>query len=532
MNELRPDASSILRRSVYGLLLVTCVGAMTGRIWRVESSLGKTPLLSANDRSRWATVRALVDHGTFALDEVIFRNRDPAKRDREWYSIDMVRHKGPDGAEHYYSSKPPLPTVMMAGAYWCLRQATGATLAEHPFYVVRCLLLLANVLPLAVYLWLLVRLVERYGRTDWGRLFIAASAAYGTFLTTFAVTLNNHVWAAVSAAVALYATLAIWCEGRRELRYFVLAGLCSAFAVVNELPALSLAALLAAALLFRAPRLCLLGFAPAAAVVAAAFLGTNVWAHGHWLPPYAHRGDGPRLAVAQGDYRTAVQAGQIPPALAEQLAQAGVSLSPATSLQPRLSGQGWMIWDPDGQDRLAVAADERAVQAFAWNQWYEYENSYWLDDRKTGVDRGEPSRAAYAFHVLLGHHGVFSLTPIWLLSLVGAGLWLRHGTGGLRSVTAGIVLVTAVCLAFYLARPLVDRNYGGVCCGFRWMFWFAPLWLLVMIPAADAVAPRRNWRYVALGLLLISAMSAAYASLNPWAHPWLYEYWSFLGWIE
>ena len=205
MNELRTDATSQVRWIVYGLLLVTSVGGMVGRIWSVESSLGKTPLLSANDRSRWATVRALVDHGTFALDEVIFRDRQQTKRDREWYSIDMVRHKGPDGAEHFYSSKPPLPTVMMASAYWCLQKVTRATLADRPFYVVRCLLLLANVVPLAVYLWLVFRLVERYGRTDWGRLFVAASAAYGTFLTTFAVTLNNHVWAAVSAAIALYA---------------------------------------------------------------------------------------------------------------------------------------------------------------------------------------------------------------------------------------------------------------------------------------------------------------------------------------
>ena len=124
MNELRSDATSQVRWIVYGLLLVTSVGGMVGRIWTVESSLGKTPLLSANDRSRWATVRALVDHGTFALDEVIFRDRQQTKRDREWYSIDMVRHKGPDGAEHFYSSKPPLPTVMMASAYWCLQKVT------------------------------------------------------------------------------------------------------------------------------------------------------------------------------------------------------------------------------------------------------------------------------------------------------------------------------------------------------------------------------------------------------------------------
>ena len=489
-------------------------------------------MLSANDRSRWAAIRALVDHGTFALDEVIFLDRRQTKRDREWYSIDMVRHKGRDGAERYYSSKPPLPTVMMASAYWVLRQVSGSTLVDRPFYVVRCLLMLANVLPLVLYLGLMFRLVERYGRTDWGRLFIAAGAAYGTFLTTFAVTLNNHVWAAVSAAVALYATLAIWCEGRREWRYFVLAGFGSAFAAVNELPALSFFALLGAALLVRYPRGCLAGFVPAAAVVAAAFFGMNYWAHASWRPPYAHRSDGPLVTAVEGDFRDQIEAGEMPPELDEALARAGITLSDQATVQPRWSEQGWMIWDPYYQNRWAVSADERSVQVFVWDNWYEYENSYWLEHNKRGVDKGEPSRLTYALHVVLGHHGILSLTPIWLLSILGAGLWLRRGEYPMRGITAGIVLLTLVCLSFYLARPLGDRNYGGVTCGFRWMFWFAPLWLLVMVPAADAIAAHRKWRYVALGLLAVSAASAAYASLNPWSHPWLYEYWKFLGWIK
>lgn len=531
MNDLRPDAGSHLRSFVYALLLVTSVGGMAGRIWTVESSLGETPLLSANDRSRWATIRALVDHGTFALDDIIFRDRAHSKRDREWYSIDMVRHRGRDGAEHFYSSKPPLPTVIMAAGYWCLQKLTGATLADRPFYVVRCLLLAANVLPLAVYFWLMFRIIERYGRTDGGRLLVAAGAAYGTFLTTFAVTLNNHVWAAVSAGLALAAVLPIWCEGQRRLRYFVAAGLFSALAVVNELPALSFAAAVAAALAYRSPGRFLAGFVPSAAVVAAAFFLTNYWAHGSWSPPYAHRGDGPQVVAAEGDHRAEIQAGTIPQPLRQKLSESGIGLSAQAALQPRWSGQGWMIWDPESQTRLAVSADERSVQAFVWDQWYEYELSYWLDARKAGVDLGEPSRLTYAFHVLIGHHGVFSLTPMWLLSLVGAGIWLARGESRLRAVAATVLLLSLVCLAFYLARPLGDRNYGGVSCGFRWMFWFAPLWLLVMVPAADAIATRPRWRYVALGLLLLSAMSAAYASLNPWSHPWLYEYWTSLGWV-
>ena len=47
-----------------------------------------------------------------------------------------------------------------------------------------------------------------------------AAATLGTFLTTFAVVLNNHVVAAVSAAVALYAFVRIVDDGERRLAVF------------------------------------------------------------------------------------------------------------------------------------------------------------------------------------------------------------------------------------------------------------------------------------------------------------------------
>ena len=41
---------------------------------------------------------------------------------------------------------------------------------------------------------------------------------------------------------------------------------------------------------------------------------------------------------------------------------------------------------------------------------------------RSPIDQGEPSRALYAFHVLIGHHGILSLTPVWLLSAVGLAM--------------------------------------------------------------------------------------------------------------
>jgi hypothetical protein len=523
---------SAWRASVYLLLIAVASGTILGRLWTVRSSLGETPLLSANDRSRWAHVRSLVDHGTFAIDDVIFQDAAQTKRDREWYTIDMVRHKGGDGREHFYSSKPPLLATLVAGQYWVLQRLTGMTLAEQPFYVVRVLLITSHLLPLLLYFLILAQLIERHGRTDWGRLLVMITATFGTFLTTFAVTLNNHVVSAVSVAIATWAALRIWREDSRQWTDFALAGLASAFAVANELPALSFFGLIGLAAAWRSPLRTAAAFVPAALLVAAASLGINWLAHGSWRVPYAHRSDGPLVAEVSGVTAEQLQGDEVTPELRTALESQSLTLSPQAVVRPRLSGQGWMLWDPVGENRWALALEADKLCVRVWDHWYEYEGSYWFSPKKTGVDLGEPSLRVYAFQSLLGHHGVFSLTPIWLLAIGGLVGWLRHPEDRMRGFAVLVLTLTVVCLTFYIVRPVYDRNYGGVACGFRWAFWLIPLWLIGLLPAADWIGRSRLGRWIAVGLLLVSVMSASYASLNPWSHPWLYRYWAFLGWIQ
>jgi hypothetical protein len=410
------------------------------------------PFLSANDRSRWLTVRALVDHGTFAIDDVM----DPLV----WNTIDMVQHRGRDGELHLYSSKPPLLSVLLAAEYWLIQRVTGWTLADEPYEVVRLMLLTVNVLPMVLLLALVARWAERFGTTDFGRLFVVATAALGTLLAPFAVVLNNHLVAAASSAIALDAVLRIWFDGDRRVRWFALTGGFAAFAAADDLPALSLLALFSTGLMALDWRRWLAGFVPAAGVVVAAFFGTNYAAHASWRPPYAHRSE----------------------------------------------------------------TDES-------DNWYRYtytlggreRPSYWLDPQ--GVDAGEPSRATYALHVLVGHHGILSLTPAWLLSVWGGWLWLRGADRRLQLAALSVGLVTFVCLAFYLGvLPQRDRNYGGMTCGFRWLLWQAPLWLLVMLPGADRAARSRWGMAAACVLLAFSVLSASYPTWNPWTRPWI-EVW-------
>jgi len=432
----------------------------------------RRPFLSANDRSRWCTIRALVDDGTYAIDQIV---TDPQEYPR-WGTIDMVKHDR-SGEPHLYSSKPTLLPTLLSGEYWLLQMCTGWTLSQQPFEVVRAMLLCTNVTSLVLMFLLLACLLEKYGRSDWGRMLVMATATLGTFLTTFAVTLNNHLIAAVCVMVALFAAAAIWYEGRRAWWWFALAGFFAALAVAIELPVVILLVFLGLALLWKVPQRTLAFGLPAVVVVVVAAAGTNYFAHGTLLPPYA--------------YRTA--------------------------------GENWQT-----------------------GNWYIYsfqvgnvsKESYWKTDStnlqaRSVIDRGEPSTARYAFHCLIGHHGIFSLTPIWVLSVAGVlAMVTSRSAPSLRAAGWLIGLVSVLCFLFYLFQSPEMRNYGGMTSGLRWFFWLIPLWLFAMVPASDWTAGNRKRQILATILLVLSVLSASYPTWNPWTHPWLARLLDHLGRVQ
>src|SRR5262249_21265998 len=136
--------------------------------------------------------------------------------------------------------------------------------------------------------------------------------------------------------------------------------------------------------------------------------------------------------------------------------------------------------------------------------WYEYEGSIWKlfpGEARLGIEWAsqKESRLGYAVHFLLGHHGVFSLTPIWLLALLGAVAGVRAAGPGapdnrnraLGLIAALTLILTVVVTAFFLTWQQ-RWNYGGWTSGPRWLIWLTPFWLLSMVPAADWLARRRS----------------------------------------
>ena len=440
----------------------------------LRDAMFETPMLSGNDRSRWCTIRALVEPDMRVVRKVT--NQDGTERyEYVWYAIDkvqdvkgwdtidMVKHGRKNQPEkgYLYSSKPPLLPTLMAIPYAVMYLGSNGriTLENHPYYVVRITLLLVHLLPLVVGWFLLARLIERFGTTDWGRIFCVAFVCFGTFLSTFVVTLNNHLPAVFCVTVAMYCGVRVFFDGETRLRYFFCAGFCSAFVVFCELPALSFLGLLGLAMLLKFPKQTLLAGAPAALLVLASHCITNYTAHETVIPAYGKR--------------------------------------------------DWYFYE---YERGGIVRD-----------------SYWKNP--IGVDRGEPNRGDYILHSTVGHHGIFLLTPVWILSFLGLGMWLVYPFDVRYRWTAlGILLMSFIVFAFYMAMEQGNRNYGGMTCALRWMFWFAPMWSVPLVSVADRLSYLRIGRVFCLLLLAVSVFSAAYPIWNPWSMPWPYRLMVYWGW--
>jgi hypothetical protein len=532
-----------------GIIFMLALALVAGRIAVVKSADGQTAFLSANDRSRWATVMSLVEHGTYSIDRIASYH-DPIHRNRRPFdSIDKVRHIGSDGKQHYYSSKPPLLATIVAAVYAVIKAITGLTMSQYPTYVPRIVLAIVNLPVMAVLFWATGRATEQLVKKDWSRIWMASAIGLGTMLTPMGYSLNNHVVAAAATALAM----ALYIGAARNPISFgraMLAGGAAAMAAANELPALAMT--VGWGFLFAlTERRTILPYLCGVAIVATGFFTTNYIAHQDFRMPYAHRGNGPLLAtlkdVTVADLNAMKSAESLP---SDFIAQVRPFVGEGTVRIAASDEDG--RWQLTADERLygIVLNDRSEPELRQWDDWYEYPNSYWQDGRRVGVDKGEPDRGTYFMHMTVGHHGVFSLTPLWILVPLGWIFVVRSGrwknvfhafrnpkpdqlddihSSWLILTTA---VVTLVCVAFYVSRPMIDRNYGGVSVCFRWLLWLAPMWFYCIATIVDSMAQSKFGRIAMIALLFASVSSMSTALQTPWQSPWIYQYMEFLGWFQ
>ena len=433
------------RRDLVLLAVAVCVAVQVAYVAR------SVPLQSANDRSRWATIRALVEDDTYVIDRL-----QTDRTDRSWSTIDVVRHER-DGETHFYSTKPPLMPTLVAGLVGGIERTIGLSLAADTTQATRLVLLLVNAVPMAVALWLIGRLALHFVDGAFGPAVVVLAAGIGTMHLPFVASLNNHTIALWATAIALAAShrFHVSDDANTQRLAAATAGLFAMWACCNELPAALFGLTLFGWFLRENWKRTLLWFAPAALVPLAGFFWTNYEATGGWKPFYMYYG------------------------------------------------------------------------TEKYEYVYEGRPSYWMDPQ--GIDANRDDSLTYAMHCLVGHHGLFSLTPVLLVAVAGAFLWRRHPSRWLRFWAVAAGLLTAAVFAFFMTRT-ENYNYGGVSVALRWMLWLTPLWAILMMAALKAATSR--WLRAIVSLLLaVSIASAMECGANPWQHNWLFLAMEQAGWI-
>lgn len=137
-----------------------------------------------------------------------------------------------------------------------------------------------------------------------------------------------------------------------------------------------------------------------------------------------------------------------------------------------------------------------------------------------GIDGLREPKHIYAWNVLLGHHGLFSMTPLLAFGLweLGRSLWRR------RWLPESLVALAAIgaFLTFFIYRT---RNYGGWSVGMRWLVPIMPLLLLYFGLWVDRLRVTRMLWTLVLAAFLVSCFHVQDGLTSPFQfsvwHNWL-----------
>ena len=155
--------------------------------------------MSGNETSRFATVQAVSEQNTFAIEKTVFS------------TVDKVKKKS--GGGHVYSDKPPFLSFAVGVALKPVRSLTGWNFREHPNKLVYLVdLVFGGTVNILLFWWLfnLFRRVRR-GAVE-AKFLLSLGSVMGSWLLSYSVVLNNHTPAALCV---LGAYVALWKYSRK-----------------------------------------------------------------------------------------------------------------------------------------------------------------------------------------------------------------------------------------------------------------------------------------------------------------------------
>jgi hypothetical protein len=472
-----PEPRPQTRQFVAILLITTATAQALGLALKLPTQLG------ANDISRWCTVWSLLERGTYAIDDCPWQSKTQDKVQRPAPFQKVAPGKEP--VEHFYSSKPPLLPTMIAGVLYPFRYATKVPLdrvlkqERSPRFVEK---------PVEGSPGKTEKVLETPKEPVEWPVFV--------FYLKPVVLLFNllPLW----LSLVLYARLLDRVAGNDWAWFFSLFSAATGTLLLAFDSTLNNHTIAATSAFF------------------AIYAFLRIW-DDSVRSPWAF--------AAAGFFAAFTACNELPAALF------GILLF--LLLMVRFPRQT-IAWFGPGAAIPCVAF--LATQYVAFGQFrpvyeefgtksYEYYGSYWTTPLEMDyLNKAPEPYGVYLFHMTLGHHGVFSLTPIFLFSMIGA-LRLMFGRahrGRMRALAWLTMLLTIALLAFYTWNPKA-RNYGGSTQGLRWLFWLIPLWLVTLPPGVEGGQERRWFRGLTVAALAVSVVSVGYALRLPWSHPWILD---------
>lgn len=375
---------------------------------------------NANTGSRYATIEALVDYGTYYIDDT-----------RYVHTIDKKKV-----GEHFISSKPPLLPTYGAAVYWVYQKLTGQNIAEHEGNVVRTVSFFTGLLFHGVFLVYLYRFCLLLFRRRLTILVTLAFGAFGFLGAAYATTINNH---SVGATLALVGLFHAYRAGQGSVGYkdWILAGFWLGINGAVDLTCLAFIPTVGLYLLVRNWRKAVFAYGVAALPGLLSLIGLNYLIMGSFSPAYLNS----------------------------------------------------------------------EVQNFAEN---------YFKHNRAGIDALREPKHIYAWNVLLGHHGVFSMTPLFCFGLYELVRRLKQ-----RSYLHESLVVASVFAAVFYFYIFRTRNYGGWCVGMRWLVPFMPMFILYFGAWFDRVKLTR----LTLGAVAVAFTVGCYHVQDGLTAPFQFSVW-------
>lgn len=486
-------ARSQARQFVALLVIGAATSQALGLTLNMKSQFG------ANDISRWCTVWSLLERGTYAIDDCPWavKTQDKVKKPDKLvppeanagflkgleYRIAPARWKQGEPTERFYSSKPPLLSTLIAGLLYPARALTGVPLDR-------------TVTEKRLPRWVDKPVARKPGEVEHVLETPAEPVQWpaSVFYFKSMIVLLNIV--PMFAVLVLYARLLDRYAANDWAWFFCLVSAAWGTLLFSFQQTLNNHTIAAASAFF------------------ALYALIRIWDEGV-RSPWAF--------VAAGFWGAFCACNELPAALF------GLALFAFLLIRfPRLTLAYFV------PAAVVPCAAFLVTQFIALGQFkpvyeefgtktYNFTGSYWNDPLELDWFNVHPEpKNVYLLHVTFGHHGLFSLTPIFLFSLIGA-LIVAFGRRRSPKLVAWLTLVlTAAMIAFWAWTPKA-RNYGGSTQGLRWVFWLTPF-LLIVLPAGVNGAQERPWlRWLTLAALCVSVLSVGYALRTPWSHPWLLD---------